>query len=294
MFPLHLALPPADVQDKGALWLVCQYKAGGSLDDYLKNNPELSNEQLASILLDVAEALAICHKLRAIHRDKAARNVLVDDTGRAFLCDFGLACTLNQYWDAATFPIFTWAPEAVCDNQYSYAADIWSFGLLIGELMHRSPAHPKGREPFLSGGVGHDQVRALFRGILHHPQPFVPRIRGRYGVASVPVTAAAVLAETGLSAYVAVQDLVDEKDDDDNASVYEEVSAAATGGPLDLSSTLDLWLTYVSMPPMDDDMDLFFALSCLARDCCAWKVEHRPTAVQVITILRSVLHRRPS
>ncbi len=294
MFPLHLALPPADVQDKGALWLVCKYKAGGSLDDYLLNNPELSNEQLASILLDVAEALEICHKLRVVHRDEAARNVLVDDTGRAFLCDFGLACTLNQYWDSDICPIFTWAPEAVYDNEYSYAADMWSYGLLIGELMHRSPTHPKGREPFLSDGLGRDQILAFYLGLLHHPQPFLPRIRGRQLAESIPVTAAAVISQTDLYGHTG-HVVVAEKDDGDDETVFEEVSAAATGDPLDLARSFDLWLKFVSMPPMDDaDNDLFYVLSYLAQDCCAWKAEQRPTAVQVITMLRSFLRRRPS
>uniref|UniRef100_A0A914V2D8 Protein kinase domain-containing protein n=1 Tax=Plectus sambesii TaxID=2011161 RepID=A0A914V2D8_9BILA len=72
-----------------------------------------------------------------IHRDVAARNVLVDENKVAKIGDFGL-CRLM---DTATYttrggrlPIKWMAPESLQNYQFTTKSDIWSFGVLLYEL----------------------------------------------------------------------------------------------------------------------------------------------------------------
>ena len=82
-----------------------------------------------------------------VFRDLAARNVLIDNSGRCRICDFGMAkLTIPIPGEKLTVEVsasihqdqslWRWmAPESVMDNTYSTKTDIWQFGLLMWEIV---------------------------------------------------------------------------------------------------------------------------------------------------------------
>ena len=74
-----------------------------------------------------------------ICRDLAARNVLVGDNNIVKIADFGLARLIKEdEYEArvgARFPIKWTAPEAANYSRFSIKSDVWSFGILLTELV---------------------------------------------------------------------------------------------------------------------------------------------------------------
>eukprot|EP00163_Fabomonas_tropica_P006392 TRINITY_DN1595_c0_g1_i4.p1 TRINITY_DN1595_c0_g1~~TRINITY_DN1595_c0_g1_i4.p1 ORF type:complete len:608 (+),score=82.55 TRINITY_DN1595_c0_g1_i4:147-1970(+) len=123
--------------------IVTEYMEGGSLADLL---PRLRDEgktmpwkQKYSIALDIARGMAYLHSSNPmiIHRDLKSMNILLDSHGRAKVCDFGLSRDISS--DATmTKMVGTphWmAPEILKGEKYSEKADVYSYALLLWELL---------------------------------------------------------------------------------------------------------------------------------------------------------------
>lgn len=82
------------------------------------------------------------HKSGVIHRDLAARNVLVSAEGRVLLCDFGLSRPVDEnpeaYYELTSeglLPLRWLAPESLLNNKFTRATDVWTFGIVIWEIL---------------------------------------------------------------------------------------------------------------------------------------------------------------
>lgn len=99
--------------------------------------------------------------------DLAARNVLVGDNNIAKVADFGLARVIveNEYTahEGAKFPIKWTAPEAALRNKFSVKSDVWSFGILLTEVV------TYGRIPY--PGMTNAEVLQQLEGGYRMPAP---------------------------------------------------------------------------------------------------------------------------
>ncbi|XP_078509706.1 macrophage colony-stimulating factor 1 receptor [Lissotriton helveticus] len=87
----------------------------------------------------VAQGMAFLASKNCIHRDVAARNVLVTHGRVAKICDFGLARDIMNDSNYvvkgnARLPVKWMAPESIFDCIYTVQSDVWSYGILLWEI----------------------------------------------------------------------------------------------------------------------------------------------------------------
>jgi serine/threonine protein kinase len=106
-----------------------------------RNKEPFEFSEILTIAKSVLSALVILHSRKLIHRDVKSANVLYETEGNTrsyYLSDFGAARVLTKNRRASTFSGTTcWiAPEVFAKTaEYSFEADIWSFGMILYELM---------------------------------------------------------------------------------------------------------------------------------------------------------------
>uniref|UniRef100_A0A674N0C4 non-specific protein-tyrosine kinase n=1 Tax=Takifugu rubripes TaxID=31033 RepID=A0A674N0C4_TAKRU len=130
------------------IYIVTEYMGKGSLLDFLKDGEGrmLKLPNLVDMAAQVAAGMAYIERMNYIHRDLRSANILVGDNLTCKIADFGLARLIedNEYTarQGAKFPIKWTAPEAALYGKFTIKSDVWSFGILLMELV------TKGRVPY--------------------------------------------------------------------------------------------------------------------------------------------------
>nr|XP_049695128.1 serine/threonine-protein kinase fused [Helicoverpa armigera] len=123
------------------LVVVTEY-AEKELHSILAKEGCLNEEQVKKITWDLVSALYYLHSHRVLHRDLKPQNVLLDSSGRAKLCDFGLARIMTNATHILTSikgtPLYM-APELIEEKPYDHQADLWSLGCIVYELIAGQP-----------------------------------------------------------------------------------------------------------------------------------------------------------
>uniref|UniRef100_A0A8B9T964 Focal adhesion kinase 1 n=1 Tax=Anas platyrhynchos TaxID=8839 RepID=A0A8B9T964_ANAPL len=124
------------------VWIIMELCTLGELRSFLQVRKY--SLDLASLILyayQLSMALAYLESKRFVHRDIAARNVLVSATDCVKLGDFGLSRYMEDstYYKASKgkLPIKWMAPESINFRRFTSASDVWMFGVCMWEiLMH--------------------------------------------------------------------------------------------------------------------------------------------------------------
>ncbi|XP_017266834.1 ephrin type-A receptor 2 isoform X2 [Kryptolebias marmoratus] len=122
--------------------IITEYMENGALDRYLRDHDgEFLSFQLVGMLRGIAAGMKYLSEMSYVHRDLAARNILVNTTLECKVSDFGLSRVLEDEPEGTyttsggKIPIRWTAPEAIAYRKFTSASDVWSFGIVMWEVM---------------------------------------------------------------------------------------------------------------------------------------------------------------
>ncbi|XP_069431271.1 ephrin type-A receptor 2 isoform X1 [Ovis canadensis] len=136
------ALTPVRTSADKPLMIITEYMENGALDKFLREKDgEFSVLQLVGMLRGVAAGMKYLANMSYVHRDLAARNILVNSNLVCKVSDFGLSRVLEDDPEATyttsggKIPIRWTAPEAISYRKFTSASDVWSYGIVMWEVM---------------------------------------------------------------------------------------------------------------------------------------------------------------
>jgi serine/threonine protein kinase len=141
--------------------IVMEFVEGFPLDRF---SEQLNYQQKASLLREVARALAVAHARGLVHRDLKPDNVLVGPDMRPRILDFGLALLPDEAPEAGVFagtPLYA-SPEQAAGKPLTPSSDVFSFGSMMFKIL-------TGRPPF-TGKTTEEVIKALGTGAPPFPR----------------------------------------------------------------------------------------------------------------------------
>jgi serine/threonine-protein kinase len=153
-------------QEEGIPWMAMRLVPGGALSDLLKKQ-RLPFERSVQILRSVADALDYAHGKKVVHRDIKPQNVLLDEAGRVYLADFGIAKMLESSGGLTATGMITGTPQYMAPEQATGAkidarADVYALGIVAYQMF-------TGRVPFSA-----DTPLAIMMKHVQEPLPLPP------------------------------------------------------------------------------------------------------------------------
>ncbi|OCT82634.1 hypothetical protein XELAEV_18025162mg [Xenopus laevis] len=140
-------------ENRGYLYIAIEYAPYGNLLDFLRKSrvletdpvfakehgtaSTLTSQQLLQFASDVAKGMQYLSEKQFIHRDLAARNVLVGENFVTKIADFGLSRGEEVYVKKTMgrLPVRWMAIESLNYSVYTTKSDVWSFGVLLWEIV---------------------------------------------------------------------------------------------------------------------------------------------------------------
>jgi serine/threonine protein kinase len=159
----------------GYPFIIMEYMTGGTLRDLLQSRDRIPGTDIISIASQLADAIDFAHSHGIVHRDIKPGNILFESNaqGRVALSDFGIAKVLGAVERDITAqpggfvgsPAYL-APEALTGANITKASDIYSFGVVLFEMI-------AGKVPFNELS----EVYAVLRAKVEHDPPSIKSYR---------------------------------------------------------------------------------------------------------------------
>ncbi|NXE65379.1 EPHB1 protein, partial [Calcarius ornatus] len=124
--------------------IITEFMENGALDSFLRQNDgQFTVIQLVGMLRGIAAGMKYLAEMNYVHRDLAARNILVNSNLVCKVSDFGLSRYLQDDTSDPTYtsslggkiPVRWTAPEAIAYRKFTSASDVWSYGIVMWEVM---------------------------------------------------------------------------------------------------------------------------------------------------------------
>lgn len=136
----HVVKTIAAGEHEGVLYLTQEFISGGSLDETLEREGTLELERAVQVCLEVGAGLDAMHAAGLVHRDVKPHNIMLDDAGRAYIADFGLAkdreaSTVLTRLGQAMGSLDYMAPEQIRGVEVDGRADVYALGCVMYECL---------------------------------------------------------------------------------------------------------------------------------------------------------------
>jgi len=134
------------VTKSNPIMIITEFMENGSLDTFLRaNDGKFQVMQMVGMMRGIAYGMQYLAEMSFVHRDLAARNVLVNSQLVCKIADFGLSREISAEGNAldggayttrgGKIPVRWTAPEAIAFRKFTSASDVWSFGIVMWEVM---------------------------------------------------------------------------------------------------------------------------------------------------------------
>jgi serine/threonine protein kinase len=130
---------------EGLPWAAQAFISGGSLEQRLDRWGALDLHQVIALFTQVAGGLDVLHENGLIHRDLKPGNILIDDRGKPFIADFGLAKDHQNEGTVLTRPgqalgsMDYMAPEQIRGEEVTAQSDVYALGCVMIECLSGQP-----------------------------------------------------------------------------------------------------------------------------------------------------------
>lgn len=159
---------------RGEPYLVLEYVSGQTLRRLLGAEERLPVVRAVETALQVLEAVGYAHRQGVIHRDLKPANIMIDDSGKARVMDFGIAVTLGGRSAGTVTPAGTppyVAPEHRAGGNATPAADLYSVAMVLYEMLTGRTAAEKAAAPStLNPDVDAKLDAIVLRGLARRPE----------------------------------------------------------------------------------------------------------------------------
>lgn len=145
---------------EGLLLYIMMERMEETLQQEIRKGTRFSEEQVIKMGKDIVTALKVCHEQRILHRDIKPANIFIADHDTYKLGDFGISKVLGDNTVAFTHTgtqAYV-APEQWNSLPYGKAADIYSVGLILYQLLNENHL------PFADEGLTADSVGRRLKG----------------------------------------------------------------------------------------------------------------------------------
>jgi len=145
-------------------FITMEFVAGRDLHSLLRDSTPLTLEEKVKIVIQVCRALDAAHAEGVVHRDLKPQNIMVENTGRVVVMDFGIAHSMEESGATSTgmllgTPAYV-SPEQAKGEKIDPRSDIYTLGIVFYELL-------TGKIPFESETV----VGLLIKRLQERPVP---------------------------------------------------------------------------------------------------------------------------
>lgn len=150
-------------------YISMEYVKGKTLTALIREAGRLSVTRALEITLQAADALAAAHKVEMVHRDVKPDNIMIDESGRVKVMDFGLARGLHSTTQLTAQGTVVGTPRYMSPEQCQgqkpdHRSDIYSLGVVVFEML-------TGQTPYSA-----ETPLALMRQIVDTPLPSIQEI----------------------------------------------------------------------------------------------------------------------
>jgi eukaryotic-like serine/threonine-protein kinase len=150
--------------EEGVHYIVMEHVPGETLADVLRREGRLDADRATKIAASVADALAVAHAARIVHRDVKPANVMLTPDGRTKLMDLGIARSIDGDSITHASSILGTAgyisPEQARGDPVDHRSDIYSLGCVLYEML-------TGRQPF----EAQDPLAVAYKHVHEAPVP---------------------------------------------------------------------------------------------------------------------------